>query len=467
VSGVFGKNQPTPPNPMQTAAATTATNVDTAVAQSFLNNTNQVTPGGSLTYTQNGTASWVDPTTGQTWNVPRFTAVQQNTPELQSVMDTNTNTMGTLAGTANTSAGQLRQLMSSPINLSGAPPASNFGSILQGQAEPQFRYDPGGQQQTTFGDAGDITRSYGPNDFSADRTNVENALYARMDPQLQRDRASLDAKLADQGIQVGSPAYQAAWDQFNRQLTDTRLGITQTAGQEQQRMQQEAQAQAQFQNQAQQQAFQEAQARGQFANTAQANQFAQNAQQAQFYNTAAQQQFARQQAIASYYDQQRAQWLNEQYAARSQPINEITALMSGSQVKNPTFMTTPTTQVANTDTAGIINANFNQQMQNYTAQANAQNQLIGGLFGGMAGMLSDRREKENIQRMGSVLATDADADDKRLPIYSYSYKDDPMSVRHIGPMAQDVEKVDNSAVFSRGGKKYINTTRLGSILKVA
>ena len=48
MSGIFGKGAPTPPNPQATAAATTATNVDTVVAQAFLNNVNQVTPGGKM-----------------------------------------------------------------------------------------------------------------------------------------------------------------------------------------------------------------------------------------------------------------------------------------------------------------------------------------------------------------------------------------------------------------------------------
>src|SRR6185312_3414864 len=43
---------------------------------------------------------------------------------------------------------------------------------------------------------------------------------------------------------------------------------------------------------------------------------------------------------------------------RNQPINEITALMSGSQVSNPTFGATPQTTIPTTDTAGIINTNF-------------------------------------------------------------------------------------------------------------
>ena len=58
---------------------------------------------------------------------------------------------------------------------------------------------------------------------------------------------------------------------------------------------------------------------------------------------------------------------------------------------------------------------------------------------------------------------------KKLPVYSYSYKDDPASTRHIGPMAQDVERVDPGAVMEdRRGRKMIDTKRvMGSILKAA
>ena len=48
---------PTPPNPYQTAAAQTGTNVSTGVANAFLNNVNQVTPHGSLNYDVTGSYS--------------------------------------------------------------------------------------------------------------------------------------------------------------------------------------------------------------------------------------------------------------------------------------------------------------------------------------------------------------------------------------------------------------------------
>ena len=57
--GLFKPDPPTPPNPVVTAAAQTGTNVSTAIANTMLNRTNQVTPQGSLTY--NTTGSHIGP----------------------------------------------------------------------------------------------------------------------------------------------------------------------------------------------------------------------------------------------------------------------------------------------------------------------------------------------------------------------------------------------------------------------
>jgi hypothetical protein len=175
----------------------------------------------------------------------------------------------------------------------------------------------------------------------------------------------------------------------------------------------------------------------------------------------------------------RNQYLQETYSLRNQPINEITALLSGSAVQAPNFINTPGAQIPTTDIAGLINQNFNQQFQNYQQQSTNFNSLMGGVLGLGAGALkaSDERVKENIVPMGSVFATDVDRDEKmgsvlsdkaELPIYQYSYKGDPASTRHIGPMAQDVEQLDADAVKSIDGVKHIDTRRvMGNILRAA
>lgn len=67
-------------------------------------------------------------------------------------------------------------------------------------------------------------------------------------------------------------------------------------------------------------------------------------------------------------------------AERNQPINEITALMSGSQVSNPSFSNTPTPGVAPTDYLGAVQQSLNQANLGYQAQVNQNNGLMNGLF---------------------------------------------------------------------------------------
>jgi hypothetical protein len=234
----------------------------------------------------------------------------------------------------------------------------------------------------------------------------------------------------------------------------------------------------QFANEAQAQAYQQALQSGQFANTAQQQQFGQEAQRGTFFNASLEQQLAQAQQAFAAQNTGRANWLQEQYAQRNQPINEITSLMSGSQVSTPQFGQTPQSQIPTTDVAGLINNQFSQQASNY-AQANQQYQsLMGGILGlggklggaaiGNPAIMSDRDVKENVDRVGTVFAASDRDERKQLPIYQYSYKDDPASVRHIGPMAQDVEKIEPRAVTERGGVKHIYPDLvMGSIMRAA
>lgn len=142
----------------------------------------------------------------------------------------------------------------------------------------------------------------------------------------------------------------------------------------------------------------------------------------------------------------RQQGFGEALATRNQPINEITALLSNSQVSNPAQMSgpTPQTQVGGVDYSGLV-------QQNYQNKMNAYNTKMGGLFG-LAGtgaqiaMMSDVRLKTDINRVGEL--------DNGLPVYSYRYKSGgPI---HIGVMAQDVEKVNPGAVTEIEGFKAVN-----------
>ena len=249
---------PTPPNPLDTARAQTGTNVSTAVANAYLANINQQTPQGSLSYNQSGTYDWTDPSTNQTYHIPTFTATQVLSPQGQAIQNQTQAAQYNLSGMANAQSQKIAGLLSTGMDFSGSPYAGSVDWINAAGA-PTQSYSAGGPIQqglntSGLANANNITQTYGGNDFSADRQQVQDALMARMNPQLQIQQQVLQQQLADQGIRYGSQAYNDAMLTYNQQANDARWGAISQAGQEQQRMQEEANAQATFQNAAQNQA---------------------------------------------------------------------------------------------------------------------------------------------------------------------------------------------------------------------
>lgn len=121
----------------------------------------------------------------------------------------------------------------------------------------------------------------------------------------------------------------------------------------------------------------------------------------------------------------REQAFSEALSTRNQPINEITALLSGSQVSNPATMSSDmaSAQVGGVDYAGLVGNQYAQESANHS-------NMMGGLFGmgSAAIMASDRRLKTDITRVGQT--------DGGVPIYRYRYKfGGPFQ---FGVMAQDV-----------------------------
>ena len=125
-----GKSKaPPPPNPADTARASTSTNVGTSIANAFLNNTNQITPEGSLRYDPTGSYTWNDPYTGLAVNIPTFTATQSLSPQGQAIQDQTMAAKLNLAGMANAQSGRLSQHLANDIDLGAAPAAGDAGSI--------------------------------------------------------------------------------------------------------------------------------------------------------------------------------------------------------------------------------------------------------------------------------------------------------------------------------------------------
>ena len=264
----------------------------------------------------------------------------------------------------------------------------------------------------------------------------------------------------------------AAGQNFEQQLAAQQANLArqaQQAGQSQeaaafynqaqaQAMQQELARQA-AQNQALSQRFNQLMAQQEQRNAAIGQGFDIGTQRAAFQNAAQQQAF--QQGIAQQQFRNTAiqQMLAQQAAARSLPINEISALLSGGQVTAPQFQGYSGVTVAPAPVfqAGQAAGDFAQRnYQNQVGAYNAQMGLLGSLAGaagtavsgplGVAGLFtSDRRLKSNIVRVGT----------HPLGIGVYEY--DIAGERQRGVMADEVETVLPEAVVTRhDGYKMVN-----------
>ena len=135
---------------------------------------------------------------------------------------------------------------------------------------------------------------------------------------------------------------------------------------------------------------------------------------------------------------------SEALAQRNQPLNEISALMSGSQVSNPATMGAApmaTPGVAGVDYSGLVQ----QQYQNQTTANNAK---LGGLFGlGAAGItaFSDERLKTDIRRIGKT--------DAGVPLYIYRFFGSPEI--HVGVLAQELLQTQPDAVVTDDPSGYL------------
>ena len=152
----------------------------------------------------------------------------------------------------------------------------------------------------------------------------------------------------------------------------------------------------------------------------------------------------------------RAQAMDELLTQRNQPINETTALMTGSQVQQPRFVNPNTANLANVDRAGLEMQAYQGQMNAWQAQQAQRNQMMGGLFG-LAGNIiaSDRRIKRDVVKVG-----EADG----LGVYEFRYVWG--GERQRGYMAQEVAQVKPEAVVDIGGILHVDYAQLPEVSHV-
>ncbi len=268
---------PQAPDPSQMIGQQTAANGQAAVTQGLMNRVNQVTPYGSVTYDKTGAVNMPG------YEVPLYTATTKLSPEQQNLYDTRTRVEQGAYDLADKYTGRIGEATATPFNYEGLPNAPV--------------YNEGYRQQQ------------------------KDAIIARNQPQMDRDREALRTQLGNQGISVGSEAWQDSFYDYNRATNDFRLGADVQAG-----------------NAA-------AQAYGLEAST-------------------------------------RDRAIQERANLRSQPINEVAALLgTGQGVQNPQFQNVPQVQVQPTDVMGAYGQQYAGQMAGWQQDQKSNSAAMGGLFG--------------------------------------------------------------------------------------
>jgi hypothetical protein len=422
-----GKGGAKAPDPYATAQAQLGMNTDTARLQATLNRGNTVTPYGTITQ-QAGSAPWdeqgylaanpdvaqwvsqgngsgqdhysrygmnegrqgvaqgYDPNRRDQWTTTFELSPEQTQIYDQGVqLDTQTDQL------ALDQIPRLQKMLSQEVQTSDLPAwQNNIAGAGQGI---RATVDGAGQGiQNSIAGAGEgIASSYAPADgFSADRLRVEQAMFDRINPQLDRSRQQLESRLISQGFTPGTEAYRAAADEANRAANDARLGIIAQGGTEQSRLLGEARNAGTFQNDAQAQGFGQRATNAQFGNAAQAQGWGQNLDAASFQNTAQQQLFGQNAANATFGNNARSGQLAERLQLRAQPINEIAALVGlGPGMQMPQQAQMQPVNVGGVDYAGMINNQYQQQLarqgSNLGAFAGLGGAALGSIFGGGAG----------------------------------------------------------------------------------
>lgn len=273
---------PTPPSPTETAQAQTDQSLTTAMANNAMGMIGQRGPDGSLTYNQTGTQTIN--IGGKQYQVPTYEAVTSLSDTAQKRYDTTNAATQNMADVAKTLSGQIMDTTGKPISYEGLPELAGSGGYQ-------------------------------------DRIKqVEDAMYSRINPQMDRARSTLETTLANRGIRPGSEAYDRAMRNQGETENDARMQVTLGSGQEQSR-------------------------------------------------------------LAGLDSSTRAQLLQERNSQANEPINRLAAILSQTQVNTPQYQTYQPAAMPTTDVAGITQQGYGNQMQAYQQKMQSRDAAMGALFG--------------------------------------------------------------------------------------
>ena len=320
---------PSAPDPYSSAAAQYQYGTEAAAYNKALNSTNTVGPTGSTSYQITGT----DPTTG----APIYSQTTQLSAPEQQLFNSQTALQQGNLGIAGLDQSTLANLSAAgapqtqPLQYgvgATAPVQSSLNTSNVPGIGPTQGYEQYGQQTALAGEE------------------------AAMMPGLQQQQEQLDASLRNSGAHPGDPAYDNAMAAFNAQLANAQTqaaGAAITAGTGLQNTQYNEAANTN------QQLFGEDLSAGQFGNQAAGQQFSQGLSGAQLNN------------------QTTGQALQNWATQTGVPLNQLTALMGGSQVSSPTAIAPPTSSTSAPDIMSAVQNQYAGQLASNNANVASSN----------------------------------------------------------------------------------------------
>ena len=234
-----------------------------------------------------------------------------------------------------------------------------------------------------------------PSSFS-DLSDISQTSYdearSLFEPDIENARNQMEVQLAQRGIPVGSEIYNQEMDRLDRSANQAYSGAARQAkldaGNEQSRR---------------------------FNTALQGQTFGQNQYQTN---------------------------LSNELLERNQPFAETSALLgTNPSFQTPSFMNTPTQNIAAPDYQGQLNANYQAQLANQGGLWNT----IGGIGAGLAGntaLFSDEDMKEDREPVDGEMVL---ASFREMPVDDFAYKDEARMMfdlpeRRTGTMAQDYQE---------------------------
>jgi hypothetical protein len=424
------KSAPPPPDYAAAATAQGEANREAGLEQWRLQNSPVTTPYGTRTLV-------ADP------NSPSGYRIEETlNAEDQARLDQQRQIMSGLLGLAPGALGYLGDVIGKPMNPGSLPP------MVSGVNTEGLQYGVGRGNMIY-----DVDMSGAPQVSSGEgtRNRVEQAMLDRytkfITPEQEREQKALENRIANMGGVTTSTAGRRMVGDLRQSQADEREKAAYEAIM---RGGEEATREFGMDMGRRQQAIQEMLARAGFVNRSQGQDFEQQLAQGQFRNTAVGQNIANMFQNAGLANSSRSQGMQELLNLRQAPLNELMALLGGTQVAPMQFQGGGGASWQPPNTYQATQDQYNAQVNAANARRAQGAQTMGGLFSLGSMFFSDRRLKTNIQRIGATA--------KGLPVYSYDFFGQP----EIGVMADEAERMFPEAVaLHPSGFKMVDYALIG------